>query len=253
MTIAIARRVSPAMNDCELTCLARSEIDITRASRQHSEYIAALASLGCETVELPADPALPDSVFVEDTALVLDQMAVLCRPGAASRRAEVEAIARALSAYRELARIEPPGTLDGGDLMRAGQTIHVGLSTRSNPAGIDQLERLVAAHGYEVRTAPITGCLHLKSAVTPVAPGTLLINPEWVNPSLFADFDLVRVDPAEPHAANALWVNGGVIMPAAFPRTIRALRQRNIAVVPVDVSELQKAEGGVTCCSLVVS
>jgi dimethylargininase len=253
MTIAITRAVSPAMNECELTCIGRSGIDIARATRQHSAYLDALRSLGCETIELPADPALPDSVFVEDAALVLDDIAVLCRPGAASRRAEVEAIAEALSGYRELARIEPPGTLDGGDLLRVSKTIYAGLSTRSNAAGVGQLERLVAAHGYGLRRVPVSGCLHLKSAVSLAAPGTLLINPDWVDPSLFSGFDLVEVDPAEPHAANVLRVNGSVIVPAAFPRTIGTLRKHGITVLPVDVSELQKAEGGVTCCSLILS
>ena len=251
MFIAITRPVSPAIDRCELTKLERVPIDLQRAISQHHAYEKTLQSLGVEVRVLPEEPDLPDAVFVEDAALVLDEAAILTRPGAASRRPEVERIRPVLAEYRTLRLIEAPGTLEGGDILQVGRTITVGLSGRSSPAGIAQLADLVTPFGYTVQAVPLTGCLHLKSAVSRVAPDVLLINPNWVDPAWFGVFNLLEVDPAEPQAANALLLEGGVIYPSAFPLTLRRLQQSGIPVTIVDVSELQKAEGAVTCCSLV--
>ena len=251
MLIAITRDVSPAIGQCELTYLDRVEIDYALACTQHEHYRQALAGLGCRVVSLPAQADLPDSVFVEDVALVLDEAAILTRPGAASRRSEVELMAPILAQYRPLARIEPPSTLDGGDILRLGKTIYVGLSGRSSAEAIRQLRELTAPFGYAVTAVPVTGCLHLKSAVTQVAPDTLLVNPGWINTFDFSRWRVLKVDPAEPGAANALLVGTGLIYPACFPRTARRLAQHGLAPTLVDVGELQKAEGAVTCCSLV--
>jgi dimethylargininase len=253
MQIAVTRQVSPAIANCELTFLERVEIDYSLACRQHEKYCQALAGLGCQVVSLPAQAHLPDSVFVEDPALVLDEAAILTRPGAASRRPEVDLIRPALAEYRLLHSIQAPATLEGGDILQVGRTIYVGLSGRSSSAGIGQLADLVKPYGYTVRAVQLTGCLHLKSAVTRVGPDTLLINPSWVTPALFDTFRLLNVDPAEPHAANALLLDEGVIYPASFPLTRQRLNRNGIPVTIVDVSELQKAEGAVTCCSLVIT
>ena len=251
MTIAITRAVSPDLADCQLSFVPRTPIDFARAAAQHRAYCDALAACGCEVVALPAQPGLPDAVFVEDTALVLDEVAVLTRPGAESRRDEVASIAEALAPHRTLLRIEAPGTLDGGDVLRVGRDVYVGQSARSNAEGIAQLAALLAPHGYRVQGVPTHGCLHLKSAVTQVADDTLLVQPAWVDPGVFARYRLVEVDPAEEHAANVLRIGDRVVQPACFPRTRARLEAAGITVVPVDVSELQKAEGAVTCCSLV--
>ena len=252
MQIAITRKVSPDISRCELTYLERVEIDYDLASRQHAAYCAALADLGCQVIPLPAEANLPDSVFVEDVALVLDEIAILTRPGAASRRPEVELIRPALEPYRMLARLEAPATLDGGDVLRLGREIFVGLSGRSNPEGIAMLADLVAPYGYSVGGVPLTGCLHLKSAVTQAAPDLLLANSHWVDPAQFASWRCLEIDPSEPPAANILMLEGGAIYPAGFPRTQARLEKAGVRVTPVDVSELQKAEGAVTCCSLVL-
>ena len=248
---AITREVNAAIGRCELTFLSRIEIDIDLALKQHEQYQSALSSLGCEIVVVPTEPGLPDSVFIEDTALVLDEIAVLCRPGAESRRPEVAGVEKVLQQYRSLASIEPPGTLDGGDLLRIDKVIYAGLSTRSNQSGIDQLRRIVADHGYSVETVETAKCLHLKSAISAVAPGTLLINPDWISASAFADYELIDVDKEESHAANALPVAQSLIYSSSYPRTTEKLLAHGIDVVSVDVSELQKAEGAVTCCSLI--
>jgi dimethylargininase len=248
---AVIREVSPALGRCELTYLPRVPIDAAAASLQHRAYAAALERLGCRIVALPADPGLPDSVFVEDAAVVLPDLAVITRPGAPSRRPEAAAVAAALVPFRRLAFLQPPGTLDGGDVLAAGRTLFVGISKRSDEDGIRQLRALAGPTGFEIRPVPVRGCLHLKSAVTAVGDGILLLNPEWVDAAAFAGFELLAVDPGEPHAANALRVGDGLIYPAAFPRTRARLAGRGFAIEEVDVSELQKAEGAVTCCSLV--
>ena len=251
--LAVTRPVSAAMAACELTHVPRTAIDIDLARRQHEDYEQALIRLGCRIERLTEEPALADSVFVEDTAIVLDELAVITRPGAQSRRAEITSIAAALGKHRRLERIQAPGTLDGGDVLRVGRTVYVGLSTRSNAAAIGQLGALLARHGYRVQGVPLGGCLHLKSAVTQVGPQLLLINPAYVEPARFADMQFVQVDPGEPLAANALPIGDGIIYPASNPRTAQRLRQRGLAVHTVDVSELEKAEGAVTCCSLILS
>ncbi|MDH3982701.1 MAG: dimethylargininase [Gammaproteobacteria bacterium] len=252
-TVAVTRELTAAIGNCELTFLHRSAIDFGLAQQQHRDYQSALSSLGCEVVVVPAPPGLADSVFIEDTALVLDDIAVMLRPGVASRQPEVAGVAEVLQQYKPLKAIEPPGTIDGGDLLRVGNRIFAGLSTRSNQSGIQQLRDIVSDFGMTVETVETTKCLHLKSAVSEVAPGTLLINTDWISSSAFKDFELIPVDKEETHAANALRIGKNLIYPSSFPRTMDVLVNRGIDVVPVDLTELQKAEGAVTCCSLIFS
>ncbi len=249
---AITREVSPAINRCELTHLRREPIDPGRAAAQHREYELCLAALGCRIDRIPADPHLPDSVFVEDTAVVLDEAAVLARPGAESRRGETVTVEQRLAGYRTLCRLYEPATLDGGDVLRIGRTLFVGRSDRTNDVGIEQLRQAVARLRYSVVPVRVAGCLHLKSAVTEVGPGILLINPRWIPAFPFAGFRCIEVDESEPQAANALRIGDTVIYPASFPRTRERLESHGIQLRIVDVSELAKAEGGVTCCSLII-
>ncbi len=252
MPIAITRPVSPSIARCQLTHVPRRPIDWRKAARQHARYERALASLGCTVLRLPAEPDLPDAVFVEDAAVVFDELAVITRPGARSRRPETTSVATALAPSRPLRHIAAPGTLDGGDVLRIGECVFVGASTRSNRAGRAQLRSLLAPHGYRVIDVAVRHCLHLKSAVTAVADDTLLIQRAWVDAEAFRGFALIDVDPGEPFAANALRVTDTVLVPSAYRRTRRRLEARGLGVRGVDVSELAKAEGGVTCCSLVV-
>lgn len=252
-TVAVTRELTAAIGNCELTFLHRSAIDFGLAQQQHRDYQSALSSLGCEVVVVPAPPGLADSVFIEDTALVLDDIAVMLRPGVASRQPEVAGVAEVLQQYKPLKAIEPPGTIDGGDLLRVGNRIFAGLSTRSNQSGIQQLRDIVSDFGMTVETVETTKCLHLKSAVSEVAPGTLLINTDWISSLAFKDFEMIPVDKEETHAANALRIGKNLIYPSSFPRTMDALVDRGIDVIPVDLTELQKAEGAVTCCSLIFS
>jgi dimethylargininase len=249
--IAIVREISASMGACELSFVPREAIDMDLARRQHAAYQQALVQAGCRIIVLPAEDAMPDAVFVEDVALVLDEVAVMTRPGAESRRREGASVAGELSKHRPLLAINAPGTLDGGDVMRLGRTLYVGQSARSNATGVAQLRDLIAPLGYGVVAVPMGGCLHLKSALTAVADDTLLVNPDWVDPGVFAGLTLIEIDPDEPHAANALRVGETLIYPDCFPRTQAQLQAAGIRVHSLDVSELQKAEGAVTCCSLV--
>jgi dimethylargininase len=256
MTIAITRQVSPAMVDCELTHLSRQPIDIELANQQHHVYQEALKDLGCEVQTLPVEPALPDSVFVEDAAVVFDEVAIITRPGAVSRRPETASVANALEPYRRLCTIDAPGTVDGGDVLCIGKNVYVGISSRSNLSAIEQMRYMLSPYEYTVLGTTVNSCLHLKSAVTLVARDTLLINPAWVDAGVFGNLRVIEVDPLEPYGANALWIGDGVIYPLNFPCTLqcvrKALDKQGIRLIGLDVSELQKAEGAVTCCSLII-
>jgi len=239
------------MASCELTHLARVPIDVARARSQHAAYVRALEELGCRIVDVDPAPDLPDSVFIEDTALVLDEIAVVTRPGAPSRRPESEGVGRALARYRTIARIEAPGTVDGGDILRVGRTIFVGRSSRTNDDGFRQLTAIAARHGYDVRGIDVSGCLHLKSAATAIGDALLVANRSWIPEGAFAPFDIVDVDPSEPSAANVVRVGSRLLAAAAFPRTRDRLERRGLQVRTVDMSEFAKAEGAVTCCSVI--
>lgn len=252
MVTAITRRISPRFTECEITHIERTPIDLDTARLQHRTYVDALRILDCKVIELPVEPDLPDSVFVEDTAVILPEVAVITRPGADSRKPETESIARALDSLRRLVHVREPATVDGGDVLVLGKNIYVGLSTRSSRAAIDQLQALLGEYGYSVMGVELHDCLHLKSAVTRVDAETLLVNKNWVDNSHFAGFDLIEVDPSEPYAANCLPIGDSIIFPTAFPKTRARLEARGYKICGVDVSELAKAEGAVTCCSLLI-
>ncbi len=250
MLTAITRAVSPGIVQCELTFVARQPIDLAKAEEQHRAYQALLEKFGARVLTLPAEPALPDSMFVEDPAIVLDELAIMLPLGTETRRPEAASIAQALAKFRKLAHVELPGQVEGGDILRIGRRLFAGLSSRTNAEGIRQLAAILAPHGYEVVSVAVTGCLHLKSAVTYIGRNTLLANRAWFDTKPFAGFEWIDVAPEEPHAANALAIGGTVIFPASFPRTRARLEARGFPVTALDISELQKAESGLTCSSL---
>ncbi len=250
MLRAFTRAVSPRIAKCELTHLERVPIDPAKAAAQHAAYEQALAGAGFTIVRLPALADHPDAVFVEDNAVLLGDHAVITRPGAASRRSETQSTADGLAPHFTIHRIES-GFIDGGDVLRIGQRIYVGLSTRTDQAGIDALAAIAEPLGFEVRRAELRDCLHLKTGATLAGPGVLLCNPQAVDPAPFADVEPLAVDPGEPAAANIVRAGDRLILPAGNPNTAAKLRARGFKVIEVDVSELQKAEAGVTCMSLI--
>jgi dimethylargininase len=247
---AIVRLPSPALSRCALTFLERQPIDFERALAQHAAYIDALRAAGALVRILPPEPDLPDAVFVEDTAVVVDECAVITRPGIDSRRAETESIQVAIEEVRPVVRIIDPGTLEGGDILRVGRTIFAGQTPRTNAEGTRQLASALGPHGYEVVAVRPTGCLHLKSAVTFIGDETVLVNPEWIDVDLFSRWQCVPVAPEEPFGANALMVGGTVHLAASAPRTRRKLDALGFHTAAVDTSEFEKAEAALTCLSL---
>jgi dimethylargininase len=250
MLRALTRHVSSTFASCELTFLDRQPIDVAKAIEQHRAYEACLAELGANVISLPADPRFPDGVFVEDPAIVLDEVAVITRPGAESRRGETESIAEALACYRELRTIQEPATLDGGDVVHVGKTLYVGLSQRTNREGVAQLEAFLTPFGYRTVAVEVNGCLHLKSGACWAGGDMILANRQWINATAFRDFRIIDVAGDEPSAADVLPIGGKVLVPANFVHTSEILEAAGVIVRSIDVSELQKAESGVTCMSL---
>lgn len=252
---AFTRMVSPRLAECELTHLPRVAIDAAKAAAQHAAYEQELAQAGFDLVRLPNLPDDPDGVFVEDTAVLLDEHALITRPGAASRIGETESTATGLQDHFDLRRMHR-GYLDGGDVLRIGRKLYVGRSSRTDPAGIAELAEIASPLSFEVIEAVLRDCLHLKTGATfagPDAAGTpvLLFNERCIDPAQFTGVEPLRVDPHEPDAANCVRAGARLILPAGNPRTVDRLRNRGFAVVEVEVSELQKAEAGVTCMSLI--
>lgn len=250
MLTAITREVSSSFANCELTFIPRQTIDLAKARAQHHSYEGALRNLGAQVISLPEEPDLPDSMFVEDPAIVLDELAVICSLGTQTRRKEAPSLAAALEKYRKLAVVKLPGLLEGGDVLQVGKRIFVGLTRRTNAEGIRQLAVIVSQFGYDLTAIPVSGCLHLKSAVTYLGRNTLLGNRAWFQCSRMDGFEWVDVDPTEPHAGNALAIGDTVVSPASFPRTRHRIEAKGFHVTAIEIGELQKAESGLTCSSL---
>lgn len=253
MRIAITRQVSRSIQECELTYRAREPIDIGRAREQHAQYEQVLREAGLAVLSLPEEPDLPDAVFVEDTALVLNECAIVLRPGATSRRDETEAIADVLGHFRAICRVEAPACVDGGDILCLGRRIYIGLGDRTEPGAYEQIRGWLEPQGYQVQAVRANGCLHLKSAATEIGPNLVLINPEWLDPRSLGEVTCIEVDPSEENAANALLLGEIVVFPEAFPRTRARLEQAGIRVRGLAADELAKAEGALTCCSLILN
>ncbi len=255
--VAVVREPGDDLDRCALTHLERATIDVPRAREQHRAYRDALTKLGAAVVTLPPLAGFPDAVFVEDVAVVLDEIAVVTNPGAESRRGETESIVPLLGAWRDVVRMEADEPLDGGDVLRIGRRLYVGRSSRTDAAGVSALERLVAPHGYDVISVPVKGALHLKTAATALDEETLLVNPEWIEAEalhedgVFGTYRALTVPGSEPFAANTLALPGSVLVPEEHPRTASMLREHGFRIETTPYSELAKAEAGLTCASLI--
>jgi dimethylargininase len=250
--LALVRPPSSGLETGERTFVGLAPIDLERALEQHAAYAAALELCGCRVLALPPCSELPDATFVEDVAVVLDEVAIFCSPGARSRQGEVAAIEPTLRELRTLTRIEPPATLDGGDVLRVGRELWVGQSSRTNPAGIAALAEIAGKLGYNITAVPVRGALHLKTACTSLPDGRFLVNPEWIDLAPLATMRRIEIPRSEPFAANVLPVGGRVLCAAEHPETAALLTAEGYDVVPVHISEFAKAEGGVTCLSILL-
>jgi dimethylargininase len=218
--------------------------------RQHEDYIRALSSLGLEVTVLDSLSQFPDAHFVEDVAVVLPELAVLARPGADSRLGEEAAMEPVLAGRRPLERIEPPGTLDGGDVLVLEDHCLIGVSDRTNEEGAAQLGRMLEARGWSWTALSVGAGLHLKSGVNSLGGQSLLITREYADRPELARYRRITVPVGEEYAANSLWLNGRVLLPDGFPQTRRRLEESGLEVLSLEVSEAQKMDGGLTCMSL---
>jgi dimethylargininase len=249
--LALTHVPSPRMSQCQRTFVSHASVDYDGAVQQHREYCNALQQCGLTMRTLDVNRELPDCAFIEDTAIVLDELAVLASMGVESRRGEPDGILPELSRHREVHRIEPPAMIEGGDVLQINRALLVGLSGRTNRAGVEAVKAIVHRCGYQVRSVSVQGCLHLKTACTALPDGRLLINPRWLDLDGLSGFELVHVPEEEPWAANVLLAAGRVWMAANHCRTANKVRQLGFEVELLDVSEFVNAEGGVTCLSII--
>lgn len=250
MLLGITHGVSPRLDQGELTYINRESLDYALALQQHDHYCSILAAHGVDVKKLAMNSSYPDSCFVEDTAIVLDEIAIITSMGTASRRGETAGIATELSKYREIATIQLPATIEGGDVLRIGKTLLVGLSSRTNAQGIEALINIVKRLGYTVVPVPVTGCLHLKTACTAINGEILLVNPPWINITPLRNYTLLPVSPDEPWAANIICVDDIICAQAGFPKTLAKLQTFSSSIEIIDISEFRKVEAGLSCLSI---
>ena len=251
MLVALTHVISPNIGRCELSFLDRSPINYNRAVEQHEKYCTLLRNCGLRVIELSVNRSYPDSTFIEDTAVVVDELAIMANMGVESRRGEVRGVESELGKYREIARIRPPAILEGGDVLRVGRKIFAGISPRTNLAGVESLKNILEPLGYQVITVTVKDCLHLKSACTAIDDYTLLLNPHWLDPEPFADFRIVSIPEDEPRAANSLRINNTMYIHAGFSKTVESVQRLGFSVKTIDISEFLKAEAGLTCSSII--
>lgn len=218
--------------------------------RQHRIYVEALISIGIKVIELEPLSDYPDAHFVEDTAVVIPEVAIIANPGAPSRQGEEISIAAELEPYRRVERIQAPGTLDGGDVLMIGNHFLIGLSERTNQQGAEQLGRILDLQGKTHTTVPVGAGLHFKSSVNFVGKNTLLVTQDFANHNALGAYDKIIVDPEEAYAANTLWLNRHLLVPKGFPITSKKLEILGLPIIELDVSEMQKMDGGLTCLSI---
>ncbi len=252
MTVAFVRSPDASIGLCELTHLVRTEINFTLLKQQHNDYVEFLTKSKVEVHYLPHLNGSSDGVFVEDTSLVLDEVAIICHPGAESRKHEIQSVHEALKQYRnDISFITAPGTADGGDLLKIEKTIYIGDSTRTNKEAFHQFSSLLRHYGYEVKLIPVKDCLHLKTGVCYLGSDTVLINSKWIDPSLFQNLRVIEVDQNEPFAANAICIGNKIIHSSGNPKTKDKLISAGFEVESLCITELSKAEAGLTCLSLI--
>jgi len=251
--IALTHVISPNIDQCELTFLERSPINYRRAVEQHEHYCELLRDCGLEVVELSMNRSFPDSTFIEDTAVVFDELAIMASMGVESRRGEIPGVESVLGYYRDIEHIRLPATLEGGDVLRLEKKVFVGISPRTNVAGFEALNEILEPFGYEVIPVAVNGCLHLKSACVAVDDETLLVNPGWLDLQPLTDFRIIPVPEDEPAAVNSLRIDSTICMHSGHQKTIDLLVNLKFSVKTFDISELLKAEAGMTCSSIIFS
>jgi len=232
------------------TAVSSEPADYGLMVKQHAAYLEALTAAGLEAIVLDALPDFPDAHFVEDTAVVTPDVAVITNPGAAARRGEEESIAPILAQFRKIERIQPPGTVDGGDVLQVGNHFFIGLSERTNKQGAEQLGRILQSHGNTWTVVAVGAGLHFKSSVNYVGRNTLLVTNAFAHNEQLRGYDQIVTESDEGYAANSLLVNEHLLMPAGFPHTRRQLEPLGFKIIELEISEVRKMDGGLTCMSI---
>lgn len=248
--MALTRAVSPALGNCELTFREREPIDADEAVKQHEAYCDLLRRCGVTVITLPASASHPDCCFVEDAAIVVDELAIIAGMGVASRCGELPVIVTALAEYRELVHIGPRAKLEGGDVIRIGKNIFVGLSMRSDTAGVAELRRILQPFGYQITPVRTRGSLHLTTACGIVNDETLLVNPHWIDIEPLKHFNLLHTPDDEPWSANTVRIGDTVCLEQGAPRTLELVSKVHSQIETLAISEFRKAEGSLSCLSL---
>jgi dimethylargininase len=249
-THAIARKPGPNFAQGLTTAANEEAPDFNRLFDQHQKYISTLSSIGLEVILLDALPDHPDAYFVEDTAVVTSNVAVITNPGADARKGEEETIAPVLEKYRKIEKIQPPGTVDGGDVLQVNQHFFIGLSERTNQEGADQLGQILNRYGYTHATVAVGEGLHFKSSVNYVGKNTLLVTEDFATSDQLAGYDILVTDQDESYAANTLFINDHLLAPRGYPNTLKKLEVLGYKILELDTSEVRKMDGGLTCMSL---
>jgi dimethylargininase len=250
MTRALVNIPSPALTQCELTFIERNAIDLERARTQHDAYVSALRSFDVDVEVLEVNTGCPDGVFVEDVAVIFDELAVITTMGRPSRRRELAEMRQAIARHREVVDLVLPATVEGGDVLRIGRTLYVGDTSRTNPAGIKALAEVAKSLGYKVVSVKVPGCLHLKTCITALDDETCVVNRNWLDVGPFQSLQLIDVVPSEPWGANVLRLGEGLVLNASTPETNEKIRSLGYETTEVNISEFGKAEAGLTCMSL---
>ena len=250
--MALTRRPSRSLVDCQVRAVPREVIDLRLAFQQHDAYCRVLRQMGVAVEVLPPEEAFPDSVFIEDNAIVLDELAVVTSMGTASRQGEPPLLLPVLARHRRLVMVPSSVRIEGGDVLRVGKRLYVGVSTRTTRAGVEALRAIAEPLGYAVAPVEIRACLHLKTACTVLDDETLLVNPAWLDTGALQAFRLLPVPVEEPFGANVVRLPGGLLVQASSPLTRELLEARGYATACVDLDEFSKAEAGPTCLSLLI-
>ena len=251
MLKAVTHKPSPLLKNCELTFLPRQKMDFQKTQIQHENYCDTLSKLGADVIILEENLDLPDCAFVEDAAIVLDEIAIITSMGVSTRRGETKLIEKKLAKFRPLEKIKLPAKIEGGDVLTIGKNLFVGNSSRTNAEGISALKKIVNPFGYKVFAVDVLGSLHLKTACTALDSETILVNPEWIETEVFKDFRKINLPQNEPFAANILRINDTICIHSAFTETAEKIEKLGYKISTVNISEFLKAEAGLTCLSLI--
>ncbi|MBI5359443.1 MAG: hypothetical protein HZA48_02550 [Planctomycetes bacterium] len=248
---AIVRGVAGTYDKCVKPGARKQEIDVELAIEQHNAYCAILENMGLELMKIPADGRFPDCCFAEDPGIIFGQKAVISRMKTASRAGETTSIKKALSIHKKIFEIRAPGTIDGGDVLKAGNRVYIGLSKRTNLSAIRQVESFISKDGYEIIPVKIRNTLHLKTVCTHIGNNCMVIAPGHFDDGIFADYDIIRVPKNESYSANCLAINGKVIIPRGFPKTKALIENKGFKTIQAGMSEFEKGGGSLTCLSIV--